>query len=411
MSNNSFVPDEMQYTRPNQKVGGETTWVSYRPTEAGPFVSDQSFSINVSSTSHFLQPDKTFLKYKVSLVGGSATAGTTSLSTMSLVAPLKDVSFSLGGVRVESIRNYNQYVSIERKRTTAERTNLLKELEAIGDPTCLSASADKLVKGRYCMHALENALGEMNDALPLPFIRGGVRVEIQLDSFNNVMAGNANGHTNYRIEDVQLICGMIKPADSYMKEFQASLEAGRFANIPIVATKSYQTVLNASTAQTVDINCGFLQSLKSIMATQRVASVFNSVASDLFNNDTHAGLKKWSVQVGSSKYPLNMDINVSNDVSVATPDPTGLALAVAALSSHATGFDNKTAQADNKDCFLYYNWSLDYNNGVSVSDGKVTLTLDYNTSPTVGNVLDVYAQCDALIQIGSGEIILNERSL
>lgn len=407
----AFIPDELQYTLPAQKIGGETNYVSFRPAEAGPFLSDQSFSITVASASHFLQPDKTFLKYRVSVVGGTATAGTTSLGSMSLICPLKDVSFSLGGVRIESIRNYNQFVSIERKRTTAERTNLLKELEAINDATCITGSADKRSKGRYCVHALENALGDMNDALPLPFIRGGVRLEIQLESFNNVMAGNANAHTNYQIDDVQLICGMIKPNDSYMKEFQGSLEAGRFASIPVVTTKSYQTTLSAATVQTVDINTGFVKSLRSLTATQRAAAKLNAAAEDAFANDTADKLKKWSLQVGTTKYPQNFEIGFSNDVSAATPDPTQLALAVASFSSHGTGFDNKQPWADNKDCVLYYGWSRDYANGVSVSDGKVSLTLDYNSAPTTGNVLDVFAQVDSLIQIGASEIVLNERSL
>jgi hypothetical protein len=406
----AFIPSEFSFTEPPVVLAGDQQFISFRPTESGPFLAEQSFNINIASTTHFIEHDSIYLKAKVSFVGGN-TSASTSLSSMGLVGCLKDVTYSIGGVQVERISPYNQFVSTQYKRVTGERRNALKELVALDDLTCLSASANKLSKGRYMVHSLENSLGQCNTNIPLAFIRGGVRVSFTLESFNNFVKDNTGAHTNFQLEDVQIICLMTKPSDSYLKAFQSSLEGGRSAKIPMLITKSYQSQLNSTTQQNIDIFCGNVKSLKSVTATIRPAAKLNSASQDAFANDTLDHLKHWYIQNASTRYPQNFYIGVSNDVSEATPDPTGLALAMCQIDSHASGFDNKTAWSANTDTFINYSWGRgQFGAGVQVSDGKFSLGLEFNSAPTTGNQLDVFVQNDVVLEITASDIVLNQSS-
>jgi hypothetical protein len=321
---------------------------------------------------------------------------------------VKSVTTNVGGLQVERINNYNQYVSVQHKRGTGENTNLLKDLECVASTTALTVDAN-YANGRYIVHALKNCITQQQQLVPLPYIRGGIRFEFQLDTINNAVLSLATS-TDFEVSDVQLICSMISPSDDYMKSFQSSLENGKTASIQTVITNSYQTSLNATTQQSVDILCGFVQSLKSITFTQRASTSLNSSTVDAFNNDTHDKLKSWYLSVGSSRYPQNFYISTTNVNSLGAIDPTSLAL-VNGKGNYAS-IDSKVAYTTSTDCINSYRFgSNSFGAGAQVADGKVTLSLEFNSAPTTGNQVDVFLQSDALIEIGAGGIVLNQKSL
>ena len=408
MSSNIFeLDDALTYQKPAVSVSGEQNFVSFKPSEAGPFTSNQSFSINVNSTTAFIDPTKMWLKYKLRLTGGTS-AGSTTISASGGAMVVKSLTTSVGGLQVERINNYNQYVSIQHKRGTGENTNLLKDLECVASTTALTVDAN-YANGRYVVHALKNCITQQQQLVPLPYIRGGIRFEFQLDTINNAVLSLATS-TDFEVSDVQLICSMISPSDDYMKSFQSSLENGKTASIQTVITNSYQTSLNATTQQSVDILCGFVQSLKSITFTQRASASLNSSTVDAFNNDTHDKLKSWYLSVGSSRYPQNFYISTTNVNSLGVIDPTSLAL-VNGKGNYAS-IDSKVAYTTSTDCVNSYRFgSNSFGAGAQVADGKLTLSLEFNSAPTTGNQVDVFLQSDALIEIGAGGIILNQKSL
>ncbi len=406
----AFIPDELTYTLPPIALSGEQTFVSFKPQEASPFTENQSFSIQVASTTHFLAADGALLKYKMKLTGGSATAGNV-LSTIGLVAPIKEISYDIGGAQVEAVREYNNWNAVMKKRTTGERRQLLGETECFAtNADALSSTANQLTNGRYCVHALENSLGTSNQALPLPFIRSGVRVRFQLGSFADVVKATIGSHTGYEISEVELICKMIKPPETYLKQVQASLEAGRRMSVPITLTKHFQTSLSAVTQQNIDVFCGYVKSLKSVTATVRPSANINSTSADAFVH-TLDKLKHYTVQVGSNKYPQNFNIQTTNDTSLGAIDPTTLALAISPVSSHATGFSHNAAWTANTDNFIYYPFSRDYAGGVSIPDGKIGIDLTFHSAPTTGNIMDVYLEVDALLSIGVDDVFISEKDL
>jgi hypothetical protein len=406
----AFIPDELSYTLPPIALIGEQSFVSFKPVEASPFRENQTFSIQVADTENFLAGDGMYLKYKMKLTGGGTT-GTSVLSTVGLLAPIKEISFDCGGAQVESVREYANWNAVIKKRVTGERRQYLGETEcfaANGDS--LSGTANQLNNGRYCVHSIENSIGQTNKDIPLPFIRSGIRMRFTLGSFADVVKSTAGSFTGYEISEVELICKMIRPPQSYLKEAQAALEAGRRMTIPLTLTKHYQTVLNASTNQTVDVFCGPVTSLKSVTATMRQSANINSTSADAYVH-TLDKLKQYSVQVGAKKYPQNFYVQTTNDSSLGAIDPTVLALAISPVSSHSAGFANNSAWTANTDNFIYYPFARDYANGVSVPDGKIGIELLFNSAPTTGNVVDVYLEVDALLSIGASDVIVSEKQL
>ena len=74
--------------------------------------------------------------------------------------------------------------------------------------------------------------------------------------------------------------------------------------------------------------------------------------------------------------------------------------------------DSKVAYTTSTDSINSYRFgSNSFGAGAQVADGKVTLSLEFNSAPTTGNQVDVFLQSDALIEIGAGGIVLNQKSL
>jgi hypothetical protein len=402
------IDDSLVYTKPTQTVRGQANWVVFRSVEGGSFTSNQSFNINVNSANGFLEPQKLFLKYKLSLTGGTS-AGSTTISQAGGSAVIRNLTTSLGGVQIEKINNYNQYCSVQNKRTTAEHWNMLRDLEACSSGSALTTNS-AYSNGRYIVHSLKNCIGQSNNYLPLSFIRGGMRIQVDLDTVNNLVA-SLGTTTDYQVSDVQIIASVIIPDESYLKAFQASLESGRSASMQTLITQQYQTALNASTLQNVDILCGFVQSLKSITFTQRASTTMNSSSVDAFANDTYNDLKQYSINIGSNRYPLNSYIGSTNTDASGAIDPTNLALLVGHFKSGYASIDAKNAYTTTKDCVCMYGWGNDgFGTGVQVADGKMSLTLEYNSAPTTGAQLDVFTQFDSVIEISASGIVVNSKS-
>ncbi len=143
-------------------------------------------------------------------------------------------------------------------------------------------------------HAIRNALFECDQYVPIAFVAGGVSIEIELAGYRKVLATAAGGSTDYQVSSVELVCAMLKPSDSYLKSFQASLSGGRQATIPMTITRNFRLNMSTASAEhSIPVQVGFHRSLRSVLATRKLSSNINTNSADEFNAETLAGLKSY----------------------------------------------------------------------------------------------------------------------
>lgn len=117
------------------------------------------------------------------------------------------------------------------------------------DPSQITASANQYAQGRSVYHALRTALCESDQYVPLPFVAGGIEMEFQLDTLNNVLQSSATSSTSYTVSSVEFVACLIKPTNTYLKAFNDNLASGGVASMPIVVTKNRKITPSAITDQ------------------------------------------------------------------------------------------------------------------------------------------------------------------
>lgn len=399
------VPDNMLYGSPQSMLDGDLNYVSYKPVSGETFTSGKSFKININSDNEWLVPQKSYLKFNLKLTGGATTAGN-CITTLGAASVLQRVTTSVSGRNIEDTPDYPTYVSSLYKRATTTQQNALKELELYGNQTLLTVSANAYSNGYTVCHAIRNALFECDQNIPVAFLAGGINVEIELSDYRKLLANTAGGSTDFSVSSVELICGMLKPSDSYIKQFQASLSAGRQATIPMTIIRAFKTQPSTSSSeQALQLQCGFHRSLRSVLAVRKLSSNINSTSADEFNVDTLAGLKEYYFQIGSQRWPRNCTIKTQNDVSVSAPCAEHYMQMLTSLDNTFPHLNAVAHSGTNTGQAIYYNFASNrsFGQGVPIEDGTLTINLSHNSSPSATD-MTVFLAIDAVLKIDVSDV-------
>ena len=324
---------------------------------------------------------------------------------MGAAACFQRITTSVSGRAIEDINNYNSYCSAIYKRLPSTQQAFLKQVELYQNQAQLSSSADAAANGYTCCHALRNGLFESDQMIPLPFIAGGVALEIELAPFNKLRVATASGATGYTISSVELVACMVKPSDSYLKSFQQSLTSGREATIPLTAVRNFRLAPSTSSAeQTIPVSVGFHRSVRSILGVQKLQSVVNVSTADEFNSETLNGLKEYYVQIGSRRFPRNFSIKTNNAASSGSISAEHFMQALCSLDNTYSHMSAPDVTA-NTGQMVYYQFASNrgFGAGEASEDGQITVNLNYNSSPTAA-WMDLYLHLDGVLRIGATDV-------
>lgn len=409
MSDSVALNPQLKYQQPIQTVDGDATFVGFKPVSGTSFSENDTIKINIQSPNEVLDPRRSYLKYRLRLTGGATTAGNVC-SVLGGGAVLREIQTELGGVEVERIARYNVYLAALYARAPNTQKDTLSELELYANQDELTGSADKYSNGRYIVHAPRIAALESNQFLPLPFIRGGMTLNITLDDWRNLVALDTTS-TGYTVDQVEMVCCMIKPSDAYLRDFSASLASGNVAKVPMSCVKHIRWQPTATASQNVVMNIGYLKSLRSVIQQHRLTSIENTESADAFNNFAAIGMKSYHFEIGSARYPKNRELGCQNVIASGAVDPESLMQGLISIDNSYPLYDAQAIDGNTQNAIIY-NWSTaGYGSGVPVVDGQLTFVSEHNSAQLTTTICDVHANYDCLLKISASDVMVDARNL
>ncbi len=194
-----------------------------------------------------------------------------------------------------------------------------------------------------------------------------------------------------------------------MKSFQASLQNGRQATIPMTITRNFR--LNPSTSSadsTIPVAVGFHRSVRSVLATRKLSSNINNASADEFVAETLAGLKNYYFQVGSQRFPRNKVIETQNDTSSGAPSAEHYMQALCSIDNTWPHMNAVTHSGTNTSQFLYYNFASNrsFGAGIPSEDGQLVKNLSHNSAPSATD-MDLFLSIDAVMKLDASDISIS----
>ncbi|KAI3639024.1 hypothetical protein MIR68_002941, partial [Amoeboaphelidium protococcarum] len=219
------APDSLIYTAP--QLGGPTksmNYLSYRPKDGTTFTEKDDITIDIAGNGGLLDLSRSYFRYNLKLVGGDTTTRT---SVLGGTAILQDITFTMAGQPVETVRNYNQYLSILNKRSTQEYKNILKVQEGYGDTQAFSTT-QALTFGRVVNHTLKTGFAECTQYIPLAYSKT-IQMNGLLDNFNSLVTavGSTTPATSYTVSEVEFVGCIQDPEQDYQRAMSNGLANGK----------------------------------------------------------------------------------------------------------------------------------------------------------------------------------------
>jgi hypothetical protein len=409
------LPQDMLYQAPEIVQDGSINWVQTPPLDRSSFTQDQSFKIRIGSLTDFLLPQRSYLKFDLKFTnstGGSvATSATSYLTSLGGASVFRSITTTCAGREVERIDNYNAFVSTIYKRLPTTAKNFLLQAELYGHTgaSSLNHNADTVANGRTIYHPLRTALFENDKMICLPFLRGGVELDIQLESIVRV-ASDATP-IGYSISNIQFVGCYLRPNASYLQQFNSKLSSGQKAQVPLQVVRNIRISPSATTQQETPINLGFFKSLKQVMSINRSASTLSTQGTDSFAVDTLDKLKSYYWRVGSERYPKNFAIECNNLVSTGAVKIEQQMMALCSLDNTYAHY-NSTGFSDT-DSYQFYNWASNssFGSGIPVEDGVINFAHEYSSAPTATDVYDMWFFVDGVLSISFEDVSMDFKDI
>lgn len=411
ITTNFSLPSQLNYTQPPQQLSGQKNFVSFKPKAGTSFTGNDNIQIPITSTNSFLDPTRSYLKFRVSFAGTTSASHRTPLSGYSYA--FDKVDTYVGGVLVESIADYNKYVACLYKRLPAGYQSQLAVLEQYNEASSTTNGVCGANAGVLVCHAPRVALFEQTRHIPLSFIRGGIELNFTVLPFSQFIAvNNAGSLTGYTIDQVELIACMIQPSDAFLSSFAKSLQSGSEAKIPLEVCRTIKSFPQNSSVNTYTLNTGFHKSLNSILNTN--APTVSGAGTDGSNLFTNNGQTSYRYEISGSRYPQNFNIYTNSATAGGMIGAEQVMMGLCAVDNTFTGLNQQTSDiVDVNGNFNYTDFRSDasFASGVPISDGQVVFVAEGTPSTTTNITNYSWVFVNALLKISMNSVSLDTKEL
>lgn len=408
---NFNLPTQMSYTQPAQVLSGEKQFISYKAKSGTSFSGNDNISIPITSTNQFLDPTRSYLKFRVSFAGTTNSGHRLPYSGYSYAINKFDTY--VGGVLVESISDYNKYVASLYKRLPTGYQNQLAVLEQYNESASTLNGVCGANSGILVCHAPRIAVLEQTRYLPVSMIRGGIELNFSITPFAEfISANNAGSLTGYTIDNVEFIACMISPSDQFLSSFAKSLQSGSEAKIPLEVCRTVKSFPQNSSVNTYTLNTGFHKSLTSILnANAPTVSGAGTDGSNLFSNN---GMTSYRYEISGKRYPQNFNIYTNSATAGGMVGAEQVMQGLCAVDNTFTGLNQQTTDlVDASGNFLYTDFRSDksFSSGVPISDGQVVMVCE-GTPTTTSNITNYsWIFVDALLKVSMNSVSIDTKEL
>ena len=403
------MPDSLNYSPPKIDIGGSKNYVRVPPISGTNFTSGQNIKFIVNSDDKFLDQTRSYLSFKLTFTG--TFHANHRLRKVGLMGCVRQVDTSLNGTLIESFPEYADYLSILYPSQPVSYQTVLKKLETYNDVANAVVSTSAGVgAGKYCTGPLRCGILEQKNAMiPISMIRGGLQIDLTLDTLSRFLANNeGSALTEYTLSDVYYVACFVKPPNNYLINFQNTLAAGRTATIPLEVVRVIRNTPTNASETTEPLNVGYIKSLKSWYQTINTNSPTASTAIgsivDHSANFTANGHTGYHIELSGTRYPQNYDIGCS----LANGDnPENIQQLLTSVDNSFPLMDFNTGGN-----FLFYEFSSNksFGSGVPVSDSLISIVKKGTPTSTSVNQNN-YFFSDAVVRISSTSVTLDTEKL
>jgi hypothetical protein len=406
-----IIPNELIYSSPKKNITSSGNYQSFAPVSGTSFTANENIRIVVSSSTHFLDYQKSYISYDMILTDSAASTG----SVLAGVAPLYRVSEQLGGLQVSDIPSYNTMCGIFNACASSTKQNALKSLEGYGDLNAYSSTGSLGTYGRKCLHSLKTPLAGIQQLLPLPY--ASYQLDVQLDTVNNTVAKSTA--TNYTIRNVRFNAFLVKPDGEYLSQVQNAFSQGQTMKIPFEQIRSFNLRPNTSLQQNLIMNVGVVDSIRSFLMTSRLTGSVNTNTTDAFALYTNGGLDNYFFNINGTRFPQNYAVSCKNsNDSTASISAEQLIMAMSSVDNdfsqlNSYNYVSGANAGTNINEFVYYYFATNrsFGSGIETRDGVIDIQLNYSSAPVATTVINCFVSHDSILEISQNTVSVRNTNL
>ena len=412
----SVLPKEINYSqKPSPLPAGTTTFSVVATPSNGSVFADNGIVFFDLQSRGYLVPGSLYLRYKLT----TTAAINAQMRGTPVYTPFQNLSTIIGSQVVENISNYGQLCNmlVNTKLTNSAKAGLSQAL-GYGGPA--SAFTNDNINGRIFLTANESCTlaGPLNcilsnaDALvPLKFM-GSVRIQLSIDTINNIYNTSAVAVTAMSLSNMELCYDIV--------EFGADVDASVMSMADasgkiMIKSQSYlssgQTIGAGSVGSLEYIYNLRLASIKSLFAIfSGTAATSINKAFDSFDITSNNG--DYQFFIGGMPYPPRALSTINNKAGVLMELSGAWGPVHDILSSNfaitPVGFNHvnngTTTYTAPAQFFLGVNCERLSSNSVMLSgtssqNSPISLRINLGTAVVAAQVAQVIALYDAIIEV------------
>ena len=318
----SALVNQVNYTPKMPSVKTRHLVTNVTPTNGSSFVNGQDqiiLDVGTGSYGQYFCQNESYLRFRITNTNAAAQSLTLDRDCSCLFSRMQ-VAHSSG--ILEDISEYGvmnrmfQDCQIDPSKQTCAGSCTRGHAEGTvgsGDTVYEGITLAQNASVTVCMSLLSGIVGPQNPKyLPIGQMGAGgpLRITLTLDNLNNACKAGGANDVSLRIDEVNLVCGIIELDAAGQSMVEAS-SAGMYA-ISSVGYRNYTANCGGSNENNVELLVpAKVSSLKAMYAVQRTQSTLNNKTVHSIGCRNTQDMTNYHWSVGGSRYPQGKSVQVS----------------------------------------------------------------------------------------------------
>ena len=404
------------------EISGQINMQRVLPMQIGSLGPQNLLTFIFNSDNQYVDLNRSYMNFDLQELqanGSVASTAANTLNTFGAESIFSQITETYAGTTLPYIQNFNLYKASVNTNANVTRQQLLSLTSGfipnngaalcagnttglIGGQGGMTIPATALAPSAPITYSVPVPLQALSSArqIPLCFLNGGIKLEIQLAPYNQVYQlrnTTGAGANTYAISNVVLMLAFTKPPDDVLIDTQEKLNAGQFLDLPLELVKNYSISLQAGTTQQITQYIGYYKSLNSVTVLYRKAANLNGANPLFFSTDT---LSTWFLNLNTQRYPQNKEIYCEGRTPLSRENQINI------VRAFNTQLDSISPYVAAYNGMMYWSWKENHSfqSGISSNNGVFQWIATFSTTCSSGDTIDLFLNYDVPLRIGASGI-------
>lgn len=388
-------------------ISGQINMQRVLPMQIGALGPQNLLTFIFNSDNQYIDLNRSYMNFDLAETGPTTTGNT--LSTFGASTIFSQLTETYAGTTLPYVQNWNLYRAWVNSQQSATRQQLMSITEGfIPNNVAAQGTSNNSLRtsstgitqtyGTSYTYSVPVPMQALSSArqIPLCFLNGGIKLEIQLAPYNQVYQ-IANTSNSYTINNVVLMLAFTKPPDDVLIETQERLNAGQFLDLPLELVKNYQLTLQPGVNQQITQYIGYYRSLNSVVLLYQKYANLNGANPLFTSTDT---LSTWFLNLNTQRYPQNKEVYAEGR----TPSSPENQLNI--LRAFNTQLDSISPYVAAKNGSMYWSWKENesFQSAISSNNGVFQWIANFSTTTASGDILQMFFNYDIPVRVGASGI-------